>query len=287
MDETASLRTDLPPLRLGSEEHKEAFCRMLLDTHDPYKPAIMEWPRLEGDALARLTSLPIWDIAVATEGQAALNVQAYAEQLSDPLLEEAVTLDAFEERRHKEVLAHMVRFYGIDLAPEPEYDHPADGEWAFMRTGYAECLDSFFAFGLFEMAKRSGFFPEALVDTFEPVIQEECRHILFFVNWVSWRRRTLPWWRKPAFLLRCAGALIHQVWGRVNTARNVGGGENFTVQGHHSLAREDLSARDLIDICLAENDRRMAMLDPRLPRPRLVPALAHFVRLFLGRPRPA
>jgi hypothetical protein len=284
MTELADAQTSMPTLRLGSEEHKRAFCRMLLDTHDPYKPAVMAWPQLEGDALARLTSLPIWDMAVATEGQAAINVQSYADTIMDPLLAEAVRLDAFEERRHKEVLSHMVRFYGIGLRPEPGYFYPRDGEWAFLRTGYAECLDSFFAFGLFAMAQRSGFFPRELVETFEPVIQEECRHILFFVNWVAWYRRNLPWWRRPLFALRCVAAFAHQIWGRLKTARNVGGGENFTVKGHESLGAGDMRVHELVDLCLRENERRMAMLDPRLPRPMLVPRLARLVRRFLGAP---
>ena len=59
-------------IRLGSDEHKTAFCRMLLDTHNPYKPAIIDWPKLDSDARERLVSLPIWDIAVQTEGKARL-----------------------------------------------------------------------------------------------------------------------------------------------------------------------------------------------------------------------
>ena len=173
------------PIVPGSEAHKVAFCRMLLDTHNPYKPSIIDWPELDPEARNRLVSLPIWDIAVQTEGKARLRVLSYGEKVTDPLLQQAIELDGFEEGRHKEVLSNLVQAYGIRLAPEPEYLSPRDPEWAFMVTGFSECIDSVFAFGLFSLAKRSGFFPLPLVDTFEPVMQEEGRHILFFVNWVA------------------------------------------------------------------------------------------------------
>ena len=195
-------------IRIGSEAHKRLYCRMLLDTFNPYKPAIIDWPQLTPDARDRLVSLPIWDIAVQTEGKASLRVQTYADLTGDPLLKEAIELNAFEEGRHKRVLSNLVQAYGIVLEPEPEYLKPRDPEWAFMVTGYSECIDSFFAFGLFALAKRSGFFPPELVDTFEPVIQEEGRHIIFFVNWVAWHWRNMPWWRRPYFLAKVIG-----VWG--------------------------------------------------------------------------
>ena len=38
------------PIAPGSEAHKTAFCRMLLDTHNPYKPSIIDWPVLDPEA---------------------------------------------------------------------------------------------------------------------------------------------------------------------------------------------------------------------------------------------
>ena len=60
---------DPEPIRPGSEQHKALFSRMLLDTHNPYKPAVIDWPKLDPDARDRLASLPIWDTAVLTEGR--------------------------------------------------------------------------------------------------------------------------------------------------------------------------------------------------------------------------
>ena len=277
--------------RLGSEAHKRLFCRTLLDTYDPYRPAIIDWPKLEPEAMRRLTSLPIWDIAVATEGRAMRRVKAYADVLGDELLKKAVELNAYEEGRHKLVLSNLVQAYGIELEPEPEYKTPRDAEWAFMVTGFSECIDSFFAFGLFETAKRSGFFPEELVDTFEPVIQEEGRHILFFVNWVAWHRRNMPIWRRPWFELKVWAVWLFLAWERMGIARDLdkpsaAQDNNFTVTGAEQLG-VDIEIADLLDVCLAENDRRLGGYDHRLLRPRFVPAMVRLARRFMRNPHPA
>jgi hypothetical protein len=268
---------------LGTEAHKTLFCRTLLDTFNPYKPAVIDWPRLDSETRDRLVSLPIWDIAVQTEGRARLNVASYAAITPDPLLRKAIELNAFEEGRHKHVLSNLVAAYGIALAPEPEYVLRGDPEWAFMVTGYSECIDSFFAFGLFESAKRSGFFPPELVDTFEPVIQEEGRHILFFVNWAAWYRRTMPFWRRPYFELKVIAVWLFLIWERIGIARDVGSGvqdNNFTVTGAKAVGN-DIDVTQLIDMCLAENERRMGLYDRRLLRPRFVPALARLARRLM------
>jgi hypothetical protein len=269
-------------VRIGSAEHLRLFCLELLETHDPYKPSIIDWPELDAETRWRVTSLPIWDIAVQTEGRAGLNVKTYGERSCAGMLKEAVDLNAFEESRHKQVLANMVQFYGITLQPEPEYAVPRDAEWAFMVTGYSECIDSFFGFGLFDLAKSSGFFPPELVDTFEPVMREEGRHILFFVNWVAWWRRNMPWWRRPWFELKVFAVWVFLIWERIGTARAVesqgnAADNNFTVTGSTQLG-VDISFKGLAEVCLKENDRRLAPYDQRLIRPVFVPAM---IRLAL------
>ena len=272
-------------LELGSKEHLQLLCLELLETHDPYKPSIIDWPTLDEETRARITSLPIWDIAVQTEGRASLNVKTFAERNCTGLLRKAVEMNAFEESRHKQVLANMVTFYGITLQPEPEYVVPRDAEWAFMVTGYSECIDSFFGFGLFELAKSSGFFPQELVDTFEPVMREEGRHILFFVNWVAWWRRNMPWWRRPGFELKVLAVWLFLIWERIGTARAVerhgnAADNNFTVSGSKQLG-VDIDFKQLARICLKENDRRLAPYDVRLIRPAFVPWIIRLALRFM------
>lgn len=283
MTDSGQENLTLRPIRRGSEAHKTLFCRTLLDTFNPYEPTVIDWPSLDHEARDRLVALPIWDIAVQTEGRARLNVAAYAATTADPLLRAAIELNAFEEGRHKHVLSNLVAAYGISLATEPEYAVRGDPEWAFMVTGYSECIDSFFAFGLFATAKPSGFFPAELVDTFEPVIHEEARHILFFVNWAAWHRRTMPFWRRPWFELKVLAVWLFLIRERFGIARDVGSrvqDNNFTVTGAKAVG-DDIDVAELLDICPAENERRMGAYDPRLLRPFAVPALAKIARRFM------
>ena len=278
------------PVTPGDEKHMRMFSRMLLDTFNPYKPAVIDWPALDAEARARVISLPIWDIAVQTEGRAGLRVKSFAATVETQPLREAFDLMGFEESRHKDVLSHLVAAYGIKLEPEPEYKVPKDPEWGFLVTGYSECIDSFFAFGLFELARRSGFFPVELVETFEPVIQEEGRHILFFVNWLAWYKANMPLWRRPWLFLKTLAVWAFLAGERIGLARDVGGGKqdaNFAVTGSSAVSSEDVDIADLMRICLAENDRRMDGYDRRLLRPTTMPRLTRLALLFLGRKRRA
>jgi hypothetical protein len=142
-----------------------------------------------------------------------------------------------------------------------------------LRLGYSECFDAFFTFALFAIARDSGFFPPALVDKFEPVMQEEARHILFFVNWEAYRQVRSPLWRRPLHLWQGALGRAMQVWHRLHSALGARGSKDFTMKGHQAITME-ITPRGFLELCLAENTRRLDHYDARLLRPRLMPTLA-------------
>jgi hypothetical protein len=263
---------------IGSDAHLTLFCRMLLNTHIRYKPAHQVWPEIDDDTRARLLSLSIWDRAVQTETRASVLIRSFAGCVEDSLLKRAIEMNAFEEVRHRELLINLTAFYGIALPREPAYPRPVDCERGFMRVGYSECIDSFFAFGLFTLAERSGFFPSELVRIFEPVMQEECRHILFFYNWMVWHRARLSWWRRIIFDARRARVFVGLIYERLTILFRMGAEAIRT--GRSNLVEIDVSPNTVLGACLAENDRRMAAYDARLLRPTFVPTLARLARFL-------
>jgi len=258
-----------------------------MDSYVDYVPEQVQWPPLSAQSRTRLVSLPFWQEAVSTENVTSNTVAAAAALEADPGLRKAIELQGFEEGRHARLLQALTTHYDIPIDHPPRYE-PHDLEHDFLFAGFGECFDSFFAFGLFALARESGFFEARLIEVFEPVVQEEARHILFFVNWVKYRRSQLPWWRRPAFSLRCGWIILKQVWSRVKTARTLGAapaagpatgsveGENFTLSAHQDLG-VDVTLHKLLGLCLRENAMRLGHYDPRLLRPRLVPALARFM----------
>jgi hypothetical protein len=260
-------------LAIGSEEHKRRFCRMLIDTHDPFDPDRIAWPRLEAEERRRIAALPFWSDAIADEGNAMRRLEHLAARQSDPLLAEALALQGYEEGRHGRIIAAMLAHYAIAAAPPPPVRPRANPEFAYIRLGYGECFDSFFAFGMFHLAGRAGFFPAPLVALFEPIVQEEARHILFFQNWVAYVRANRPAAHRALHRLTCARALAQSVGSRLRIAAALrhgagarGGGPTFPV--------DRFSLKGFLGCCVAEHARRLEPYDPGLLRPRLIPSLA-------------
>jgi len=280
----------MTPIAIGSEAHKELLCRTFIETHRPFRPQDIQWPDLDSESLSRLKALPIWNEAVKTEAETALKVQTLGKVEPDPVLAEAIALQGYEEGRHAAILRLLTERYAIRVEPFAESEPPRDPVWTFMRTGYGECIDSFFAFGLFAIGRESGIFPAALIDIFEPIMQEEARHILFLVNWAAYLRARTALPQRPFFDLRRAWKIGQELVGHAIHAAQMGKGEGeseegFTMTSHAEFG--DFSARSFLDRCLSENDRRLALYDERLIRPRLVPAAVRFALKILPRTRPA
>lgn len=281
-------------LVIGSSEHKELFCRTFVETHDPFLPSEIRWPDLDSQGLERLKGLPVWNEAARTEAATAVKVHALGRAETDPVLAEAICLQGFEEARHADVIQRLTRHYGIPVDSFPPPEEPRNPTWTFLRTGYGECLDSFFAFGLFDLGKRSEFFPAGIISVFETIMQEEARHILFIVNWAAYLRAQRPMPLRPIFDTRRAWNIVAQAFDRLKGAMQMAGGgkkdgeegraasqDGFTLKSHAAFG--DFSLRSFLELCLAENARRFAPYDARLLRPVLVPSVVRTVVRILPR----
>jgi len=104
-------------------------------------------------------------------------------------------------------------------------------------------------------------------------MQEEARHVLFFVNWEAYQRAQSPFWQRQKRLGRGALERVLQAHKRLKIALGARTNKNFTMKAHQKIAT-DITPRRFLELCLAENARRLDRYDARLIRPRLVPALA-------------
>lgn len=260
-------------MKIGSEAHKELFCQSFMASHLEYNPEELPWPQLGDAALNLLRGIPFWEEALDTERQAGAKISAYAATISDPLLREALALQGMEEYRHGRMIATLIKKYGIEINERPATALGNNLEQAFTSFGYEECLDSFFSFGMFKLARQSGLFPEQIFTLFDPIIHEEARHIVFFVNWVTYLRIN----RGQGAVQRAASDLWH--YGKalahlVDTFRSPNpNNEGFTAIGASEFAA-DLTPEKFLSTCLEENLRRMSVFDNQLLRPQLIPRIS-------------
>lgn len=259
---------------IGSNEHKELFCRSFMESHRAYDPKDWPWPELDDISLARLRAIPIWTMALEVEIGAGDMLAGFAKTENDPLVREALELRGYEEERHGRILKCMIDRYGIRVTPEvPKMEPTRHG---FVDFGYNECVDSFAGFGTFRLARDARILPDALTSLFSRLLVEEARHIVFFVNWVAWDRhqRGLRGPIVQAFpTLANYGSAI---------ARRVKGGTDMQSSGDSQESTLDLFGDVLngltptifVRACVEENERYVAAFDPRLLRPRFIPTLA-------------
>jgi hypothetical protein len=276
-------------MKIGSEQHKQRFCEAFIASHNPYVPELLPWPALDDAALGRLRTIPFWPEVLHTEQRAGAIVDAYGATIEDPLVRQAVVLQGFEEARHARLLQLMITRYGI-AAEETPLEAPGHNLYrAFADFGYGECLDAFLGFGVFEIARRSAYLPDAMFAIFETLLHEENRHIVFFTNWMAWeqtrRGRGLRPLRSIVALRYYLGA-IARLLGTVNRGRAANGGRDFSAT-EASVFIEGFSLIALVEVCCAEYRRRMLTFDPDLLQPRLLPRLASVALAGLRLAKPA
>lgn len=263
---------------IGSDEHKELFCRSFIDSYNAYEPQELAWPRLDDASLQFLRSVPVWTTALEVEVNAGALLRAFAKTQHDALVREALSLQGYEEDRHGRMISGLVYRYGLHA--DAVVANARSGRREFLAFGYGECLDSFFGFGIFRVACNARVVSEELTNLFARVIFEEARHIVFFVNWVAYdcarRGMRLPAMRMVPSLYGYFSAVLRTLRRAASVNRRDKG---MTLAGDVFCG---LTLPEFLRTALTENDRYMASFDPRLLRPRLIPTLARAVLALPG-----
>jgi hypothetical protein len=263
-------------MRIGSEAHKERFCRQFIGTHQRFDPETLPWPALDDAALGRMRAVPFWQEVLHTERRAGAIVRAFATTISDPLVREAVDLEGVEEERHAQLLGVMIRRYGLEAEEQPLEAIGPDLYTAFADFGYGECIDSFLGFGVFKIARQSAFLPEELFAIFDTLMLEETRHIVFFVNWMAWqeatRGRGAAVWRALVSARYYARA-FRRLAGTIRQGQKANDGKDFSAT-QASVFLDGFTFRRFVEECYTENARRMADFENDLLRPKFLPSLA-------------
>jgi hypothetical protein len=275
-------------MKIGSPEHRVLFCRTFIDTHVPFEPEQLPWPTLDHTTLDRLRSLPFWSYARTIEQRAGRMVTSYAKTLDDPLIREAVALQGYEETRHGRLIEHMLERYGIS-APHLDIPDPRAIRDDWLTFGFGECTDSFIGFGAFALVRQQRLFPAELMAIFDRVLEEEARHITFFVNWYRYEQALA---KRGGFLRDLFASFRYQLRAILEAASSEAARtmENFDARSILALL-EDPRPVTFLAAALAENRRMMAKLDARLPKPVAMPLLATLllagIRMLPPRPETA
>ncbi|MGL5033996.1 MAG: ferritin-like domain-containing protein, partial [Microcystaceae cyanobacterium] len=262
-------------IKLGSQEHKKLFCQHFIDTHLSYEPETLAWPKLEGEALKRLQAIPFWKEALYTERKAGVMVSRFARTIEDPLLKEAIALQGREETRHGRLIGYLIKHYDIEIEEPENAEIPDNIELAFTDFGFEECLDSYFAFGMFDIAHQAQYLPEAIFRVFDPILDEEARHIVFFVNWFTYLQIQRGQGFVPLRFLRTAWHYGRAIKGLVDVFGGVAERDDqaFTATSA-TMFMDDLTPELFLNTCLSQNTLRMSKFPPELLQPGLFPHLS-------------
>jgi hypothetical protein len=263
-------------MKIGSLEHRDAFCSHFTQTYVDYDPKTLPWPVLDDAALHRLRAVPFWEEVFYTERRAGAIVAAFTGTVTDPVLKAALALQGQEETRHANLIRVMIDRYGLDAPERPMEDLGTDIETRFKDFGFGECLDSFLGFGLFKIAWQAEFLPREILQIFETLMYEETRHIVFFINWMAYteaRKGRLARTVSPLVSMRYYLRAVRRMVGLARRGKELNDGKNFAAT-QVSMFLDGFNFRRFLEDCYTENSRRMSAFDQELLRPSFLPQLA-------------
>lgn len=263
-------------MKIGSQEHRDAFCRHFKQTFTEYDPATLPWPELDAASLDRLRAVPFWEEVFYTERRAGAIVAAFTETVTDPVLKDALALQGWEEARHAQLIRVMIERYGLDAPERPMEALGDDLERRFKDFGFGECLDSFLGFGLFKIAWQSGFLPRDILQIFEMLMYEETRHIVFFINWMAYSEAQRGWLARrllPVVSFHYYMRAVRRMMQLAKRGKGLNDGKNFAAT-QVSMFLDGFNFRRFLEDCYSENRRRMSGFEPELLTPSFLPQLA-------------
>ncbi len=263
--------------KIGSYDSKKQFCRRFAEGY-PIESELYPWPNVDPSTLERLQRIPLWSRVLQAKHSAAQIVSAFAETLSDSMIKEAIALQGQHEQRHYQALKSFVQTYDIAAPILPATPLPNTLEAAFINLGFQKCLDALLGFGFYGLAHETHALPEDLLQRFDQLLNEEARHIVFFMNWFaysqtkqgrSWNelRGTNAIWQHRGELLK-----LLMAFGKDDDEDNI----LFILFGGDRPGQ--LTAERFLALCLSENKRRMSLPSTAGLQPQLAPTLASFGR---------
>lgn len=263
-------------MKIGSLEHRDAFCSHFTQTYTDYDPKTLPWPDLDADALQRLRQVPFWEEVFYAERRAGAIVAAFTETVADPVLKAALALQGEEETRHADLIRVMVGKYGLDAPERPIEDLGRNIETSFKDFGFGECLDSFVGFGLFKIAWQSEYLPKEIMQIFSMLMYEETRHIVFFINWMAYTEARKGWLARsvsPLVSLRYYMRAVRRMARLANHGKEDNDGKTLAAI-QIKMFLDGFNFRRFLEDCYSENSRRMSVFDQELLRPSFLPQLA-------------
>lgn len=271
-------------MQLGSYEHQKLFCHALTDHHIKYDLDQVPWPQLTDEQLQRLREIPFWAEVLQQKRQLGLIVSALATQTKPTRLKGAILLLSQEMERQVKLLEQMMSFYQIPQTKVSARPLPGELTPVLQDLAFDHYLSAYILWGWFAIAKEQQYFPDALLEVWEPILDEDARHSIFFANWTagqpfsfgnSWRRLRAIWERGLQFL-----GLFDRFGRRVEDATLP------TTASTADIFMGQLTAAQLLQYCLDAHEQRLGEVQPPLVKPQLAPELTHWLlRILRAWPR--